>query len=66
MLNPIEFYQDLGCKAAQARNQQDEARAASHADHFRRARDLEKTENRTKATEAYMESYRQARRGYMR
>lgn len=66
MLNPVEFYRDLGRKAAQARNQRDEAHAASHAEHFRRARDLEKAENRTKATEAYMESYRQARRGYMR
>ena len=61
MLNSSVFYQDLGRKAAQARNQRDEARAQFHAVHFRRARDLESAEDRPLVTEWYMSAYRASR-----
>lgn len=41
MLNSPQFYVELGTKAAEARNQHDEARAKFHAEHFRRAKALE-------------------------
>jgi hypothetical protein len=61
MLNPIEFYSDLGRKAGIARNQRDEARAQSHADHFRRAKALEVDDDKVTADEAYRQAYREVR-----
>lgn len=61
MINPIEFYTELGTKAAEARNQKDEARASFHARHFRDARALENGEARTAANKAYDDAYIAAR-----
>lgn len=61
MLNTPEFYTDLGTKAAVARNQKDEARANSHAEHFRRARNLETGDDRQEANRLYDEAYKAAR-----
>mgnify|MGYP000874367688 CR=1 FL=1 len=57
MLNYPQFYVELGTKAAEARNQHDEARAKFHADHFRRARGLEQEEDRILADTLYREAY---------
>ena len=61
MLNTIEFYADLGTKAAEARNQKDESRAKFHAEHFQRARGLERDEDRILASQVYDEAFREAR-----
>jgi len=61
MLNTSEFYSDLGRMAALARNQRDEARAQSHADHFRRAKALEQGEDKLTADTLYRQAYAQAR-----
>lgn len=62
MLNRSEFYRDLGIKAAQARNQNDEARASFHAKHFREAKALERGADRQLADELYRNGYESARR----
>ena len=49
MLNSPQLYDELGAKVAEARNQKDEARAKFHADHFRRAKDLEQGDDKTLA-----------------
>lgn len=61
MVNASAFYEDLGRKSAAARNQKDEARAKFHAEHFRRARDLESDENRQLVSRLYSEAYQAAR-----
>ena len=61
MLNTIEFYKDLGTKAAEARNQRDESRANFNEDHFRRARGLEQGDDRLAANRAFDEAYKAAR-----
>lgn len=61
MLNQPEFYSDLGTKAAEARNQHDEARAKFHAEHFRRAKGLEQGEDRILADTLYREAYKASR-----
>ena len=61
MLNKPEAYVEAGRMAAQARNQQDEARAQFHADWFRRARSLESAADRAEANRLYDEAYKQAR-----
>ena len=62
MLNPIEAYAEAGRKAAEARNDGDEARAQFHAEWFRRARNLEQGDGRRAANEAYRVAYTTARR----
>lgn len=57
MLNTVEFYADLGRKAAQARNHQDEACAQFHAEHFRQAKALEKRPDAQRANAAYRDAY---------
>ena len=61
MLNTIEFYKDLGTKAAEARNKHDEDRAKFHAEHFRKARGLEHEDDRLLCSQVYDEAYRAAR-----
>ena len=61
MLNTIEFYKDLGTKAAKARNQRDESLARSTAEYFRRARGLEQGDDRMAANCAFDEAYKAAR-----
>ena len=61
MLNTPEFYRDLGVKSAQARNQHDEARASFHAEHFRKARDLEQGKDREDAAHCYKLGYESER-----
>ena len=61
MLNTQEFYQDLGVKAAIARNQRDEARAKFHAEHFRRAKALEQGDDKILADTLYREAYKASR-----
>lgn len=61
LLNSVEFYVDLGEKAARARNEHDEARAQFHAEHFRKARSLEQNDNRQVADRHYREAYAAAR-----
>lgn len=62
MLNPIEAYAEAGQKAAEARNQRDEARAFSWAEWFHRARRLEAVEDREVIEKAYRDAYSKARR----
>lgn len=62
MLNDISAYEEAGRKAAEARNQRDEGRAAHWADWFHRARNLETGEDFRKANEAYRDAYTKARR----
>ena len=57
MLNFPQFYVELGTKAAEARNQHDEARAKFHADHFRRAKALEQGDNKILADTLYHNAY---------
>lgn len=61
MLNQPELYSDLGTKAAEDRNQHDEARAKFHAEHFRRAKGLERGEDRILADTLYREAYAASR-----
>lgn len=62
MINPIAAYYDCGRRAAQARNENDEARAKHEAEWFRKARDLEQGDARTNASDAYHRAYRATRR----
>ncbi len=62
MLNTPEFYTELGKKAAEARNQRDEARADFHARHFRQARNLESGDDRATAGQLYQDAYGANRR----
>ena len=57
MLNSPHLYDELGAKVAEARNQKDEARAKFHADHFRRAKDLEQGDDKTLAQTLYDDAY---------
>ena len=57
MLNSPQFYVELGAKAAEARNQRDEARAKFHAEHFRKARALEQGDDRIFAATLYRDAY---------
>ena len=61
MLNSPQFYVELGAKVAEARNQRDEARAKSHAEHFRRAKALEQGDDRILADTLYREAYEASR-----
>jgi hypothetical protein len=57
MLNSPQFYVELGAKAAEARNQRDEARAKFHAEHFRKAKALEQGDDRIFAATLYRDAY---------
>jgi len=57
MLNSPQFYVELGAKAAEARNQRDEARAKFHAEHFRKAKALEQGDDKTLADTLYRDAY---------
>ena len=57
MLNSPQFYVELGAKAAEARNQSDEARAKFHAEHYRKARALEQGDDRIFAATLYRDAY---------
>lgn len=61
MLNSPEGYTEAGRKAAEARNQRDEARATHWADYFRRMRDSERDADRTEARRLYDAGYTAAR-----
>lgn len=61
MLNSPQFYVELGAKAAEARNQRDEARAKFHAEHFRRAKALEQGDDKILADTLYREAYKASR-----
>jgi hypothetical protein len=62
MTNNPDTYTEAGRKAAQARNQRDEARASSWADYFRKTRDTEATqEGRDEARRLYQAAYTEAR-----
>jgi len=62
MLNPEANYTEAGRKAAEARNQRDEARAQHWARYFQGMRNLERAENRAKAAALYQAAYSEARR----
>jgi hypothetical protein len=62
MLNPVEAYAEAGRKAAQARNERDERRAAGWADWFHTARRLEAVEDREAVEQAYRDAYSKTRR----
>ena len=61
MFNSPQFYAELGRKAAEARNQHDEARAAFHGNHFRRARQYENADAAVEAGALFDEAYKEAR-----
>lgn len=61
MLNSPQFYAELGAKAAEARNQRDEARAKFHAEHFRKAKALEQGDDKTLADTLYRDAYKAIR-----
>lgn len=61
MLNSPDNYTEAGRRAAQARNQNDEQRAAAHAGHFRQMRNAERPEDREKVTELFRAAYADAR-----
>ena len=62
MLNNPTNYTEAGQKAAQARNQRDEARASSWADFFRRMQRTEATpEDKAEAARLYQAAYTEAR-----
>lgn len=58
MINLPSAYTEAGAKAAEARNQRDEARAQFHADWFRKARALENDADRVTANRLYDEAYK--------
>lgn len=62
MLNPEENYTEAGRKAAEARNQRDEARAQHWARYFQGMRNLERAEDRQRAQALYQEAYSKERR----
>ena len=62
MVHSIAAYWDAGRKAAEARNEQDNAAAERHSEWFRKARNEESDANRYNVTEAYQKAYRQYRR----
>lgn len=61
MLNTIEAYAECGRKAAEARNQRDEARAQHWKNHFQAMRNLEQGDDRIRAYQAYNDAYTAAR-----
>ena len=63
MLNHPENYTEAGRKAAEARNQRDEARAQHWRDYFRRMRDTEQGADRQQAAQLYQDAYAEARNG---
>jgi hypothetical protein len=61
MLNHPDAYTEAGRKAAEARNQRDEARAQHWARYFSQMRGSEQDADRTEARRLYDEGYTQAR-----
>ena len=61
MLNNPDAYTEAGRKAAEARNQRDEARAQHWAEYFRRMRGSEQGQDRQEAYRLYNEAYKTAR-----
>ena len=59
MLNRIEVYAEVGGKAGRARKHHDEATARSHTDWFRRAKGLERPEDRETIQKAFDAAYRE-------
>jgi hypothetical protein len=62
VVHSIAAYWDAGRKAAEARNEQDNAGAERLSLWFRNARNEESDANRQQATDAYQKAYRQHRR----
>ncbi len=60
LLNPIEFYQELGEKCGKARCQRDEATAQFHKRHLTQALALEADTAKEKARQAFDDAYREA------
>ena len=61
MLNSIEAYKELGCKAAEAMNQHDQARYLHFKNHFMRCKGGEKEQDRIDASKAFDEGFAEAR-----
>lgn len=61
MLNHPDSFAEAGRRAAEARNQRDEARADHWARHFRNMRRLEKDEDRPTIDRLYHDAYQSAR-----
>ena len=61
MLNHPDAYTEAGRKAAEARNQRDEARAQHWARYFSQMRGSEQDADRTEARRLYDAGYTQAR-----
>jgi hypothetical protein len=59
MVNSIEIYTEVGAKAGRARKHHDEATARSHTDWFRRAKNLERPEDREAIQKAFDTAYRE-------
>lgn len=55
-MTPLTEYWDTGRKAAEAHNEEDDA--ATHSDHFRKARAAEPETRRAAASDAYHRAYR--------
>lgn len=62
MVHSIAAYWEAGRKAAEARNEQNEAAAERESQWFCKARNTENKHNRDQATDAYQKAYRQYRR----
>ena len=58
MLNKIEVYEDAGRKAGRARKHHDEALAKSFIEWVRRAKGLEKVEDRAIIQKTFDDAYR--------
>jgi hypothetical protein len=61
MINNPESYSEAGRKAAEARNQRDEARAEHWARYYRSMRGIENPEDRQQIDRLYHEAYTAAR-----
>lgn len=61
MINNPESYSEAGRKAAEARNQRDEARAEHWARYYRSMRGIESPEDRQTIDRLYREAYTEAR-----
>jgi hypothetical protein len=62
LLTPATTYWDLGRKAAEARNQDNEPAALEVSDQFRKFRKDEREDDKEPASVAYHRAYRQYRR----
>ena len=62
MLNTLDFYFDIGKKAATARNERDEARAMFERDYFNRCIGVEKREDVAAARASYDAGYKAFRK----